>query len=416
MITFLLSAFFDSNLSPKLDSVLNDPKLRGAIAAAIVTDMDGNVLYEHDAHIHVAPASNMKLLSNSFALHQLGPDWEPKTRFWKEPNATYVESEGDPMLTHDQLVGIREKLGLNRRLPVRVKEEYAPLWGDSWEYGDLPNKYSAPVTAFTVDRGSFEIWANHGKPEFRPEAYGTKIVTTALPTGSTLRYDPFKRTVFASEKAFAKDGRQDTLSLPNPDEAAASLLGRRFEPVSDVPSRMADLTIDGPKLISIVGACLPPSDNQLAEQLLMLGARSEGPLGLNAYPLARKRLTNFLVRVVGVDPSEVNVDDGSGLSRHNFVTTKAISQLLTWCAKQPTATAWRAAMAHAGKGTLASRLKGITFDGKTGSLDMVAALSGYVETSSHQTRIISVILNNFGCTGTEARVIIDRFVETVASD
>ncbi|AIE87821.1 D-alanyl-D-alanine carboxypeptidase/D-alanyl-D-alanine-endopeptidase [Fimbriimonas ginsengisoli] len=395
--------------------ILDDPKLDGSIAAVVVADRDGKILFERNSRTHVMPASNMKLLSNSFALYQLGPDRKGETRFWKEPTRTVVESTGDPMLTHDQLVEARNRLRLDRRLPVYLHEEYAPGWGENWEYGDLPNKYAAPVCAFNVDRGSFEIWSQGGKPQFRPEAYGTRVVPAALPKGTTTRYDPFTRTVYATNAAFTKDQRVDTLSLPHPDEAAASLLGSRMVPTDEVPRRAPDLVIAGPKIIDVVGACLPPSDNQLAEQLLMLGARTEGPLGLDAYATARTRLTNFLTRIVGIDPADVKVDDGSGLSRHNYVTARAIVKLLAWSDHQPTALQWRAALAHAGKGTLASRLKGIEFTGKTGSLDLVAALSGYVQTRNGETRIVSIIFNQFGCSPAEARGIADRIV-AAASD
>jgi D-alanyl-D-alanine carboxypeptidase/D-alanyl-D-alanine-endopeptidase (penicillin-binding protein 4) len=400
--------------TPSFDAILNDPKLGGAVVAAIVTDREGNVLFERNSRTHVMPASNMKLLSNSFALHQLGAERRPETRIWKERNRTVVESTGDPMLTHAQLVKAREQLGLDRRLPVYVHEEYAPMWGENWEIGDLPNKYAAPVCAFTVDRGSFEIWAQKGRPQFRPESYGTRVVFAPLPKGTTSRYDPFTRTFYATPEAFKKDARVDTLSLPRPDAAAASLLGSRMVLTEETPRRAPDLVLTGPTTIDVVSACLPPSDNQLAEQLLMLGARSEGPLGLDPYAVARPRLANFLTRIVGVDPADIKIDDGSGLSRHNYVTTHAIAKLLSWCDHQPTADAWRNALAHAGKGTLATRLKGVEFAGKTGSLDLVAALSGYVQTKRGETRIVSVILNQFGCSSTEARAVADRFVQAVA--
>ncbi len=146
----------------------------------------------------------------------------------------------------------------------------------------------------------------------------------------------------------------------------------------------------------------------------MLGARREGPLGLDPYALAQVRLTNFLTRMVGVTPGDVHVDDGSGLSRHNYVTTRAIAKLLAWASDQSTAEIWRAALAHSGKGTLSSRLKGVPFAGKTGSLDMVSALSGYVETTDHQTRIVSIILNEFGCAPSVVRDVEDQIVRQVA--
>jgi D-alanyl-D-alanine carboxypeptidase/D-alanyl-D-alanine-endopeptidase (penicillin-binding protein 4) len=318
------------------------------------------------------------------------------------------------MLTHDQLVGARNRLQLDRSAPVELREEFAPLWAGNWEFGDLGNKYAAPVCAFTVDRGGFEIWADKGRPVFKPEAYGTRVCISDSPSAQ-MRYDPVQRTLTASKGAFAKNGRLDTLSLPHPDEAAASLLGRGFRRTESTPSRPPDLVIAGPRTIDIVSACLPPSDNQLAEQLLLLGARAEGPLGSDPYKTAQARLGNFLVRVVGADPNDLRIDDGSGLSRHNYVTTRLIAKLLAWENGLPTAAGWRAALAHAGSGTLASRLKGLTFVGKTGSLDMVVALSGYVQCADGHERIVSVILNEFGCSAREARDVADAFVSAVAS-
>jgi len=403
-------------LQAAVEAILRDSRLNGAIASVCVTDSAGAVLFERNSDTHVVPASNMKLFSNSFGLYELGADWRPETRIWKEADRTVVESTGDPMLTYDQLVQAREKLGLNRRLPVYVHEAFAPPWNGNWEYGDLPNKYAAPVSAFTVDRGSFSVWNRQGHAYFKPEGFGVKVEMIDEAAPENTRYDPFARTIFVKKSALKKDGLVDTLSLPHPDASAASLLGSSMHPTESVPSRAPDLVISGPRAIEIVGACLPPSDNQLAEQLLMLGGAHEGPLGADPYDLAAKRETKFLVNAVGIDPADIKIDDGSGLSRHNFVTTRAIAKLLAWCSRQPTATAWRAALAHAGTGTLSRRLKGIGFDGKTGSLDMVSSLSGYVTTANHETRIVSIVLNEFGCTEGDAHQIQDAIVKAVAED
>ena len=67
-----------------------------------------------------------------------------------------------------------------------------------------------------------------------------------------------------------------------------------------------------------------------------------------------------------------------------------------------------------GIGTLAKRLNGVDFIGKTGTLDMVSSLSGFVKCKDGETKIVSVVLNHYGCTESEAREILDRFVENVS--
>jgi D-alanyl-D-alanine carboxypeptidase len=59
---------------------------------------------------------------------------------------------------------------------------------------------------------------------------------------------------------------------------------------------------------------------------------------------------------------------------------------------------------------LSSRLDGVGFAGKTGSLDMVAALSGYLRTDNGNEVIVSVIANHYLCPNVEARTVLDDFV------
>ena len=403
-------------LQSPLDAILNDPKLEGASVAAIVTDLEGKVLYEKNSNLRVVPASNQKLLSNAFALHTLGPTFRPETRIWKLVDRTVIETMGDPLLSHSILLEAKSRLKLNRLLPVHVKQAYAPGIPDTWEVDDLPNKYAAPVTALTVDRGSFELWNVLGQPRFRPESYGTRVERAP---GDQLRvsYDPFQRKVRIEGKlpVIAREARLDTLAIPRPDEAVAKLLGSRLVNTDRVPTRNPDLIILGSPTPEMLRACLPPSDNNVAEHLLLMSANAMGSLSNRPYVEARERLGAFLTGTVGIRREDIRIYDGSGMSRHNLVTTRAVAQLLAWQNKQPNAGIWRAALARPGAGTLASRLSGVFFEGKTGTLDLVVALSGYVRARDGSDRIVSVILNHFGGSSTDARNLADAFVRQVSS-
>jgi D-alanyl-D-alanine carboxypeptidase/D-alanyl-D-alanine-endopeptidase (penicillin-binding protein 4) len=409
--------FLQPVLGPSdFDRILANPKLDGAIVSAIVTDLDGRTLYEHNSALHVIPASNQKLLSNAFALWELGPDYRPKTLFWKMPSRIVIDAPGDPTMTYDDLIQARRKLGIDGRFPVCVREAYAPEIPDSWEIDDLPNRYSAPVAAFTFDQGAFALWSKRGKASLVPEAFGVKVKISPAPGDPVVIYDPIKRKLEISGTLPKADKELETLALPRPDEAAASIFGDRFLPTSETPQATPDLVVTGKSTIEMVGACLPPSDNNIAENLLLMGARKEGDLGASPYAVARGRLQNFLVRVVGVNREDVHPFDGSGLSRHNYVTTRAIAKLLCWANSQPTGVAWRGAFAQPGTGTLGNRLKGLVFQAKTGSLDMVASLSGYLTMASGKTVVVSVILNEYACSAGAARAVADEFVKAVAAD
>jgi D-alanyl-D-alanine carboxypeptidase/D-alanyl-D-alanine-endopeptidase (penicillin-binding protein 4) len=396
-------------LQSPLDQVLDTPKLVGAVAAAYVAREDGAVLYERNSASRVTPASNQKLLSCAFALNRL--EATPATKFWREQETIFVETGGNPMLTHDQLVQAARRLG--RARVVKVKQLYRPGFHGDWELGDLPNKYAAAVTAFTVDRGSFELWAENGRAFYLPRNYGARIVRRRKTGARKVSYDPMAGTAYVDGELPKARTRLDTLALPQPDRNAASLFGSRFEPTSTVPVRLPDLVLPGATLPETLKECLVKSDNNLAEQLLLMAASRTGELTDDPYALATKELAAFLTGVVGLLPGDLRSSDGSGLSRHNIVTARAIGQLLVWALRQPTSDVWLGSLATAGSGPLASRLKDIEISAKTGTLDMASALSGYVRNAKGERIVFSIILNNYACTAAEARQIQDEFVKTL---
>jgi D-alanyl-D-alanine carboxypeptidase/D-alanyl-D-alanine-endopeptidase (penicillin-binding protein 4) len=404
-------------LAFQLDSILSDPKLNGAIVSATVCRADGSIIYEKNSATHVVPASNEKLFSAAFALNALGPDFRPQTLIWKQPNRTYIQTTGDPLMSYGQLVGARDRLRLDRRLSVSVNEPYAPEIPSTWEHDDLSNKYAAPVAAFTVDKGSFELWWKKGRLVAQPFGYGVQFFRAGGDGAPKVQYDPFLKRAFVFGKMPATDKRLDTLAIPNPDREAAFLLGKGFLRTADpAPNTPPCLVLTGKPLREIVAACLPVSDNNIAENLLLMAARSQGELGDDPYAVARTRLTDFLTHVVGIDPEDVKPYDGSGLSRHNFLTTRAIAKLLCWAQAQPTSDAWNASLARPGMpGTLSKRLVGIDFRGKTGTLDMVVALSGYVRHKSGDGLVASMIVNQFGCSSNDVQNIEEAFMRAVAT-
>ena len=398
---------------PSLDTILDDPKLAGSVVAAYVGTLDGKVLYARMPDVRVMPASNQKLLSVSYAFARFGPTFRFKTRFWKTPKGIVVDAGGDPMLTFAQLADAGRKLGIRKDTAVYTVQPFRPRLGPSWEWDDLPNKYAAPVSALTVDRSSFEIWAESGKAFFVPDSYGTLVIRHGGDGPPKVVYDPVRRTAIVSGKLPGARTRLDTLALPAPDVAAVKALGGTFAVGQTVPDHAPDLVIQSPTMEQIARECLTKSDNNLAEMLLLLAAASEGPLGEAAYPKATARLAAWLKQGPGLTAEAMAPQDGSGLSRHNLVTSRGLGALLAWIANQPWGDVWKSCLASPGVGTLAGRLPKSTFRGKTGTIHFASALSGYVDDASGKRLVVSLVFNNFLCTASEARKIQDTFVTKI---
>ncbi len=375
--------------------------------AATVQTLDGKVLYERNAGMRVMPASNQKVLSVSYAWRKLGPDYQSVTRFWKQGTKLIIDAPGNPMLTYEQLKSAREKLG--KFSTIAVKQAYRVGVPGGWEFDDLPNKYAAEVTALTVDRGSFELWGERGKLFYLPEAYGATSLSLGGTSPANVTYDPFRRFALVSGKIPDARTRLDTLAIHEPDKAVAKFFGGYFVQAKELPDRSADLVIISPRLDEMAKECLVKSDNNIAENLLLMAAAYDGPLGANAYQVACERLKAFLTKDVGCEKDDLRPQDGSGMSRHNFATSRALAKIMAYAANSWGET-WLNALASPGKGTLEGRLANTTFRGKTGTLDSACALTGVITDPQGQKLVISLVFNHYVSTNAQVRGIQDEIV------
>jgi D-alanyl-D-alanine carboxypeptidase/D-alanyl-D-alanine-endopeptidase (penicillin-binding protein 4) len=154
------------------------------------------------------------------------------------------------------------------------------------------------------------------------------------------------------------------------------------------------------------------SQNLHAEMLLRLLGREKGTSGSIAAGL--EALRTFLAQA-DVHPEEYVFFDGSGLSRENLVSPHATVKLLRFAAKQSWSAEYISSLPVSGvDGTLASRLTdlppGATVKAKTGSLDHVNTLSGYLATSRGERLVFSMMSNNHTMPSKKASEVLDEIV------
>jgi serine-type D-Ala-D-Ala carboxypeptidase/endopeptidase (penicillin-binding protein 4) len=138
------------------------------------------------------------------------------------------------------------------------------------------------------------------------------------------------------------------------------------------------------------------SHNLHAELLLRAVGRQKLGVGSTAAGLKAER--EFL-RTAGVADGDVLLSDGSGLSRDNLVTPRAMVTLLRFVARQPWGKDFLSTLPVAGvDGTLEGRMTGTAASGmieaKTGEIEHVRALSGYATTLRGESLVFSIFYNN----------------------
>jgi D-alanyl-D-alanine carboxypeptidase/D-alanyl-D-alanine-endopeptidase (penicillin-binding protein 4) len=172
-----------------------------------------------------------------------------------------------------------------------------------------------------------------------------------------------------------------------------------------------------PSLAEILPAFEKPSQNQLGELLLRTLGRAKAGVGM-ADSGARVMRDQLLAW--GAAPDGFVVRDGSGLSRHDVTTPETIIRVLDAMRRAPTFELFRASLPVAGvDGTIANRMKGTPAQGnvhaKTGTLDMVRSLSGYVTTADGRLLLFSVLANNWTVSVREVERVQDVLAVRLAS-
>jgi D-alanyl-D-alanine carboxypeptidase/D-alanyl-D-alanine-endopeptidase (penicillin-binding protein 4) len=168
-----------------------------------------------------------------------------------------------------------------------------------------------------------------------------------------------------------------------------------------------------PPLRQVLAAFEKPSQNQIGEILLKTLGRSRTGVG-SADSGARVVRDQLLAW--GARPEGALVRDGSGLSRYNVVSPETIVRVLDAMRRSPHFADFHHALPIAGvDGTIRNRMRGTPAErnvhAKTGTLNMVRSLSGYVTSGDGRPLLFSLLANHFTVPTRE----IDQLHEAIAT-
>ena len=323
----------------------------------------------------------------------------------------------------------------------------SPL-GFGWSHDDLDAGYSAGADELMLNENFFRVVVKAGR------RVGAPVTARTMPTNSypRLRISATTRTARDTVRDAARDaartsagdttrnaarrgnGIADSLdvasdsiasaleirgSIPlgdsivislayrQPNDAARAALrevltarGVRFSAgaAAAVSARVDTLLVlESPTLREVHQRLQKPSQNQIAEALFKTIAREQ--TGVGTADSARAVIERQLARW-GITTAEAAVRDGSGLSRHDYISPRAVVRLLTVMQSHPAFDAFYSALPIAGvDGTIASRMRGTPAAGnlraKTGFVDKARSLSGYVNTADGHQLVFAILCNNW---------------------
>jgi len=149
-------------------------------------------------------------------------------------------------------------------------------------------------------------------------------------------------------------------------------------------------------LISLVADINKLSNNPMTRQLFLnLSASADRPATREA---SSERIKAYLASKGLVFP-ELVIDNGSGLSRQERISAESMARLLTEALLEPDGQAWVETLPLVGvEGTVRNRMRDSVLQGrawlKTGTLENVRALAGYVRSVEGRWVVLVILVNH----------------------
>jgi D-alanyl-D-alanine carboxypeptidase/D-alanyl-D-alanine-endopeptidase (penicillin-binding protein 4) len=243
--------------------------------------------------------------------------------------------------------------------------------------------------------------------------------------------DPAQFTAAAFRQALLQRGIKVTGGAESRHKypiGAGDFAGERAQPVKLAPVNLASVSasVEGQRVLAAhisvpvaqdIMVTNKTSQNLHAELLLRLLGKIYGTDG--SFEQGSRVVRQFLVNA-GIDDGDFFLYDGSGVSPRDEITPRALTQLLAYGSKQFWGVGWRETLPVAGvDGTLDHRFQNSPLKGKlwakTGTLNEVNALSGYLTAASGKTLAFSILVNGRRPGSDQEERAIDKIAEAIAA-
>ncbi len=438
------------DIQTRIAKYLKRPGVRSADWGIEILDPTTNkVLLAVNPDKTFKPASVLKVVTTSAALEKLGPDFRYHTGVYTngtleadgtlagdlvlvgrgDPNLIDTEGELLPKPAPEELAEKIQALGIRKIQGDVIGDD--SYFDDShsakgWTAQDLRSVYGAPVDALSINNNVFWVFAHPTKYNrlvtvgIEPHTSYFRIrnlgVTGSARSRRTMyaRLIPGTRTIVVSGILPLRQSYAQHVNLERPAEVAATMFKEELQRLGVTVSGQVEVVHSGdvspehrrqwklladhvsPPLIREVEIINKHSQNLWAEMLLRtLGAEFRG---VGSDEAGLQVVKEFLVDA-GVDSDKIRLDDGCGLSRDNLVTPRFQTSLLQFLSTRAYFELFLNTLAVSGTdGTLRHRLvsqqvRG-TIHAKTGTLNGVSTLSGYMMTRSGRSLVFSIFANN----------------------
>ena len=354
-----------------------DTQLTHAISSLYVIDAQtGQVVFDKNSKIGLAPASTQKIITSVTAFELLGKDYRYKTSFGigkKNTEAFYIIPSGDPTLGSPRWNSTKDD-GLIKRIVNAIPKtstDFSSInldnqnWGadnipDGWIWQDIANYYGASAVKLNFLENQFDVVLKSGNkigdpveivktiPDLHYYELKSQLTSAGKGTGDNAYIYfplvgefgiingtiPINENGFKISGAFPHSEDQFIKTLKNEMSLKGINTGLAFESskFSEMPKIEPNeykiiYTETSPSLDSIIYWFNKKSINLYGEALIKTFAYEKQGFGSTDSGVS---IVKKFWKEKKLDENELNIVDGSGLSPLNRVTTHAQVEILKY--------------------------------------------------------------------------------------
>lgn len=411
-----------------MNSFNNDSQLKYAISALYIIDAaTGETVFDQNSTVGLAPASTQKIITAATLLDVAGPSYTYDTKFGivSTPNgkSLYIDPSGDPALgswrweeTKDLAFLNRLKAALTAKGITRLSSVIinASRWDyetipDGWIWQDVGNYYGAGSQPLNWRENQFDVVLKSGSNigdkviivKTNPYLYDYSIVSKATAAAknsgdnSYLYYPSIGNktgiltgTIAAGQDAFVISGsmydpaNQFVKTVVNHLKNAVTFSSANWEMVRQPMSNIEWIyTNNSPKMSSLAYWFLRRSINLYGEAFVKTLALEKNGKASTEDGI---QILKDHWKTRGIDPDELRMYDGSGLSPQNRNTARSQVTVLQYAKKQP----W-----------FKEYYEGFPIYNdmkmKSGTINRVKGFTGYQKSKDGKEYIFSFLVNNY---------------------
>lgn len=434
-----------------IDDIFEDNSFRNAHWGVVIQSLkNGEYLYKRNEDKFFIPASNQKLFTSAAGLLLLGSEYRFSTNLWhsgyRSGSTLYgdliIQGKGDPTISgrfYNNDINFVFDTWIDSLLDIGITSIKGNIVGDDnlfediglgngWAWDYESDWYAAQSSAISYNDNCVDITVKYDNKldtiivKSNPELKNIIVLNNVSKASGNERTNILVNrergtNVINVSGKFRKDSDSVITysTVLNPTQFAILAFKNRLEKRGirvngyavdiddyDRVFNFSDLDLMfvsySEPLSTIVKVINKGSQNFFAEQLLKtIGLEKYGYGSVENGIKAAKEL--FVE--IGLNPDNISMADGSGLSHLNLVTPRQISELLKYMyTNNKVYPDFYNSLPIAGvDGTLGKRMNNTTAENivraKTGYISHVRSLSGYALTGDNEPVVFSMIANNF---------------------